>query len=76
MNIIANLTPLVSFGGPLTSWLISLLIIAVIILFVVWAVSKVFGPPSIPENARWIAWLIVGLALLWFIFAALGLPLP
>lgn len=77
MNLIlATLAPLVTFGGPLTSWLVSLVILAVIVCFVVWATTKCFGPPQPPREWSWIVWLIVGLALLWFIFAALGLPLP
>lgn len=77
MNIVlAHLTPIVQIGGPLTSWLISLALLAFLVIFVVWLVSKFAGPPSIPEQFRWIVWIIVAIALLVLIFAALGISLP
>ena len=76
MNLLLAFAPIVIVGGPLTSWLVSVAIVIGIVLLIVWLVSKVFGPPSIPEPFRWIAWLIVGIALLIFVFAAFGLRLP
>lgn len=71
------LAPLVSVGGSVVlSWLLTLAIIAGIVIFVVWLVSKFAGPPVIPEPFRWIIWVLVGVALLVFIFAALGIHLP
>lgn len=70
------LHPFVTVGtGGLLSWLITLLIIAVVVSFVVWIVSKIAGPPVIPEPFRWIIWVVVAVALLVFIFASLGVPL-
>lgn len=73
---LAALSPLVKIGGPLTSWLISLALIAVGVIFVVWIVSKFAGPPSIPQEFRWVIWIVVAIALLVAIFAALGIGLP
>lgn len=68
--------PFVQVGsGGLLSWLITLLIIAVVVSFVVWLVTKFAGPPSIPEPFRWIVWVIVAIALLVFIFASLGIAI-
>lgn len=76
MNTFA-LTPFVQVGGSdLLSWLVTLVLIAVIVAFVVWLVTKFAGPPSIPEPARWIIWLVVAVALLIFLFASLGISLP
>lgn len=77
LPILLAVAPFVSVGGPLTNWLISLLLIGVIIAFVVWAVTKFAGPiPAMPAPWSWIIWLIVGIALLLFLFSALGLRLP
>lgn len=77
MNTLAVLAPIVSVGGSsILSWLITLAIIAGIVIFIVWLVSKFAGPPSIPEPFRWIIWVAVAVALLLFIFAALGIHLP
>lgn len=78
MNItLLALAPLVNVGGSqLLGWLLSLAIIAIIIWFVVWVVSKFAGPPSIPEPMRWIIWVVVAIALLLFLFSALGIRLP
>lgn len=76
MNTLLALAPIVSAGGPLTSWLITLLIIAVAVSFVVWIVTKFAGPPTVPEPFRWIIWLVVAIALLVFVFAAMGIRLP
>ncbi len=71
------LAPIVSVGGSaILGWLLTLVIIAAIVYFVVWLVTKFAGPPSIPEPMRWIIWVIVAIALLVFIFAALGIRLP
>lgn len=75
MNILA-LRPILEVGtGGLLSWLITLLIIAVVVTFIVWLVTKFAGPPTIPESFRWIVWVIVAIALLVFIFAALGIAI-
>lgn len=71
------LAPIVNVGGSqVLSWLLTLAIIAGIVIFVIWLVSKFAGPPSIPEPFRWILWLLVAIALLVFLFAALGIKLP
>jgi hypothetical protein len=71
-----NVHPFVSVGtSGLLSWLVTLLIIAVVVTFVVWLVTKFAGPPSIPEPMRWIVWVIVAIALLLFIFASLGIAI-
>lgn len=77
MNILSTLAPQFSIEGhsPLLSWLITLLVIAVIVCFVVWLVTKFAGPPSIPEPFRWIIWVVVAILLLIFIFAALGIAI-
>lgn len=76
MNLLA-LQPIMNVAGhsPLLSWLLSLLIIAVVVCFIVWLVTKFAGPPNIPEPFRWIIWVIVAIALLIFIFAAFGVSL-
>lgn len=75
-TLLAVLHPFVTVGtGGLLSWLITLLIIAVVVTFVVWIVSKVAGPPVIPEPFRWIIWIVVAIALLVFIFASLGIAI-
>lgn len=78
MNLITlALAPLVNVGSSaLLSWLLTLLIIAVTITFIVWMVTKFAGPPSIPEPFRWVIWVIVAIALLIFLFTALGVKLP
>ncbi len=78
MNTLALLAmaPIVTVGGPLTSWLISLAIIVGIVLLIIWLVTKFAGPPSIPEPFRWVIWLVVAIALLLFVFAAFGVRLP
>lgn len=76
MNLLAELHPVVNVGvSGLLSWLITLLIIAIVVTFVVWLVSKFAGPPSIPEPFRWIIWVIVAIVLVVFILAALGVAL-
>lgn len=76
MNLLA-LAPVTTVGGSVVlGWLITLLLIAVIVWFVVWIVTKFAGPPSIPEPFRWIIWVLVAVGLLLFVFAALGLHLP
>ena len=58
--ILAALKPLVEIGNSvLLSWFVTLVIVAAITSCVVWLITKVAGPPSIPENARWIVWVIV-----------------
>lgn len=71
------ITPLYTLQGhsPLLSWLLTFVIVAAVVWFVVWLVTKFAGPPSIPEPFRWIIWVIVAIALLIFIFAALGVSI-
>lgn len=74
---ICALTPIVSVGGSsILGWLLTLAIIAALVYFVIWLVSKFAGPPNIPDPFRWIIWVVVSIALLIFIFAALGIHLP
>lgn len=76
MNTLLALAPIVQTGhSGLINWLVTLLIIAVVVSFVVWLVTKFAGPPSIPEPFRWIIWVVVAIALLVFIFAALGIAI-
>lgn len=77
MNTFLALAPLFPITGHslLLSWLVTLLIIAVVVSFVVWLVTKFAGPPSIPEPFRWIIWVVVAIALLVFIFASLGVAI-
>lgn len=77
LPLFALLAPVYSPGGSvILGWLLTLLLIAVIVYFVVWLVTKFAGPPVIPEPFRWIIWVVVAVALLVFIFAALGIRLP
>lgn len=76
MNLTLALAPIVQVGGPLTSWLISVAIIVGLVLLAIWLITKVAGPPSIPEPFRWIIWVIVAIAILIFVFAAFGIRLP
>lgn len=78
MNIsLSVLAPLVTLGGSvILGWLLTLLLIAVLVYFVIWIVTKFAGPPTIPEPFRWIIWVVVAVALLVLIFAALGIRLP
>lgn len=63
-------------GSAILSWLLTLVIIAAIVWFVVWIVTKFAGPPAIPEPLRWVIWVLVAIGLLVFLFAALGIRLP
>lgn len=75
--LLAVLAPIVNVGGSaILGWLLTLAIISAIVWFVVWLVTKFAGPPSIPEPFRWVIWIVVAIALLLFIFAALGIHLP
>lgn len=77
LPLLAVLQPLFHPGGSIIiGWLLTLVIIAAIVYFVVWLVTKFAGPPSIPEPMRWIIWVLVAIALLIFIFAALGIGIP
>lgn len=74
---LAVLQPLFRPGGSvILGWLLTLVLIAAIVIFVVWLVTKFAGPPSIPEPFRWVIWVLVAIALLVFIFAALGIGIP
>lgn len=75
-TLLAVLHPFVQVGtSGLLGWLITLVIIAAGVYFVVWLVSKFAGPPSIPEPMRWIVWTIVAIVLIVFIFAGLGISI-
>jgi cation transporter-like permease len=77
MNLLA-LEPIVNLGAghsTLLSWLISLVILAIVVSVIVYLASKVLGPPNIPDPWRWILWIIVAIALLVLIFAAFGIAL-
>lgn len=77
MNPLLAIAPIVTIGGSvILGWLLTFLLIATIVIFIVWLVTKFAGPPSIPEPFRWIIWVVVAIALLLFIFAALGVHLP
>lgn len=74
--LLAELRPIVNIGsGGILSWLVTLLIIAIVVTFVIWLVSKFAGPPNIPEPFRWIVWTVVAIVLLIFICAGLGIAL-
>lgn len=76
-SLLLVLAPLFHVGGSaILGWLLTLVLIAAIVIFVVWLVSKFAGPPSIPEPFRWIVWVVVAIALIIFIFAALGIGIP
>lgn len=62
-------------ASPLLNLLITLLLVAIVVSFVVWVVTKFAGPPNIPEPFRWIIWLIVAIALLVFIFWCFGIAI-
>ncbi len=74
---LAVLHPLFQIGNSvLLSWLVTFAFIAFLVLFVIWLVTKLAGPPIIAEPFRPWVWLIVIVALLIFIFAALGIGIP
>ena len=62
-------------ASPLLNLLITLLLVAIVVSFIVWLVTKFAGPPNIPEPFRWILWCIVAIALLVFIFWAFGIAI-
>lgn len=75
--LLLTLTPFFPVGGSLIlSWLVTLAIIAGVVIFVVWLATKFAGPTVIPEPFRWILWLVVAIALIIFIFSALGIHIP
>ena len=77
MNLLAEVHPWINVGGSqVLSWMLTLGLIAAIVFFIVWMVSKFAGPPSIPQPFKWVIWLVVIIALLIFLFAALGIKLP
>lgn len=74
---LSTIAPFFTPGGSLIlGWLITLAVIVITVIFIVWLVTKFAGPPNIPEPFRWIIWLVAAIALLVFIFAALGIHLP
>ncbi len=78
MNLLTVLQPFINLGSSHSSilnWLITLIILAISVCFIVWLVTKFAGPPNIPEPFRWIIWLIVGVVLLVIICAAFGVSL-
>lgn len=78
------MNPMLALIGPLfhagssviLSWMLTFILIAAVVCFVIWLVTKLAGPPVIPEPFRWIVWALVIIALVIFIFAALGIGLP
>lgn len=75
--LLAAFQPFFQVGGSVVlSWLLTFVLIAAIVMFVVWLVTKFAGPPSIPEPFRWIIWVVVAIGLLIFLFAALGIGIP
>ncbi len=75
-NIILAIEPIVRLArSPLLNWLMSLAVLAFVVCFIVWLVSKFAGPPNIPEPFRWIIWVVVGIALLILILGAFGVAL-
>lgn len=75
-HLLLVLHPVFETGhSPLLDWLVTLLVIAVVVSFVVWLVTKFAGPPVIPEPFRWIIWAVVAIVLIVFIFAALGISI-
>ncbi len=77
MNILAVLQPIFSPEGhsSLLAWVLSLLFLAIVVSVIVWAATKVLGPPNIPDPWRWILWIVVAIALLILVFAAFGISL-
>lgn len=74
---LAVMQPLVQPGGSvLLGWAITILIIMVVVSLIVWAVTKVIGPPSVPEQFKWVIWAIVIIGVIVFVFAALGIGIP
>lgn len=59
----------------LLGWIITLVVIAAVVWFVIWLVTKFAGAPNIPEPFRWIIWVAVAILLIVFIFGALGMSL-
>lgn len=77
MNLLLVLSPLISIGGSvILSWLLTFVLIAAVVWFIVWLVKQFAGPPVIPEGARWVIWIVVAILLLVFIFAAFGMRIP
>lgn len=77
MNALLAIAPLFTPGGSvLLGWLLTLALIAGIVLFVVWLTTRFAGPPTLPEWAKVVIWIIVAIALLLFIFGALGIKIP
>lgn len=71
------LAPLIDVGGSvLLSWVVTLVIIAGFVWFIVWCLTRFLGPPNIPEPIKWILWVIASIILFIFIFAAFGLKIP
>lgn len=73
MNAILAATALTLSASPLMNLLLTLLMVAIVVSFVVWIVTKFAGPPSIPEPFRWIIWVIVAVAMLVFVLWAFGI---
>ncbi len=76
-TLLAVLTPLVTVGSSsILNWLITMVIIAATVWFVVFLVTKFAGPPSLPDPVKWVIWIVVAIGLLIFLFSALGIALP
>lgn len=71
------IAPLFTPGGSLLlGWMLTFALIAGVVLFVIWLTTRFAGPPALPDWAKIIIWIIVAVALLLFIFAALGIKIP
>ena len=75
--MILALAPFLTPGGSvILGWVLSLALIALIFIFVVWLFTKIIGPPNIPEQFRWIAWVVILVMLLLMVASAFGLHIP
>lgn len=57
-------------------WVLTFLLVAAVFLLIVWLMTKIIGPPNIPEQFRWILWVVVAVGLLIFVFLAFGVKIP
>lgn len=75
--MIIALAPLFTPGGSvILGWILTFALIAFLFIFVVWLFTKIIGPPNIPENFRWIAWVVILVMLLLIVAAAFGIHIP
>lgn len=77
MHPILALAPFFTPGGSvILGWVLTFALVAFIFLFIVWLMTKLIGPPNIPEQFRWILWIITAIALMIFLFLAFGVRIP